>query len=175
MDEELQQAQAEAERAQDAAQAGAPQDPQGAEAERAQDARGGEGATVNAHKHERDIALREKRIRELEARLEEATGGRKTAEDRISEIEAKLAAMEEERDAAKADAALAAAGCVDCELGRAALKACGGDVERLKSDKPYLFERPQAKTGATGGRPGGSGKSADEEMADRVIRKYARR
>lgn len=161
MDEELQQAQAEAERAQDAAQAGAPQDPQGAEAERAQDARGGEGATVNAHKHERDIANRDRRIRELEERLEEATGGRKTAEDRISEIEAKLAAMEEERDAAKADAALAASGCVDCELGRAALKACGGDVERLKAAKPYLFAA-ERKTVSTGGDPvGGAGDDTD--------------
>ena len=125
--------------------------------------------TVNLHKYERDIARRDARIAELEAQLEGASGGKKTADERIAELEARTKAMEEERDAA-----LAAEGCVDLELGRAALKAYEGDAKRLKEAKPYLFKQPEApKVGATGGKPaGGKTGSSDEEMADRVISKY---
>lgn len=130
--------------------------------------------TVNLHKYERDIARRDARIAELEAKLEGASGGKKTSDERIAELEARTKAMEEERDAARADAALAAEGCVDLELGRAALKAYEGDAKRLKEAKPYLFKQPEApKVGATGGKPaGGKTGSSDEEMADRVISKY---
>lgn len=133
-----------------------PQDPKGGEGGEPQDPPAGEGGKdPNVHKLERDVANRDKRIRELEERLEAATGGQKTAEERIAAIEEQLKAMEGERDAAKADAELTAAGCIDCELGRAAL-ASFGDVEKLKEAKPYLFERAAGTPAATGGKPAGN-------------------
>ena len=64
--------------------------------------------------------------------------------------------MESERDAAKADARLTEAGCIDCELGRAALASFDGDVDRLKEAKPYLFKAPSAPPASTGGKPAGT-------------------
>lgn len=135
-----------------------PQDPKSGEGAEPQDPADGEGGKdPNVHKLERDVANRDKRIKELEEQLEAATGGQKTAEDRIATIEKQLKAMEEERDAAKADSVLTAAGCIDLELGRAALDAFGGDVEKLKEAKPYLFEKEGAVPPAsTGGKPAGA-------------------
>ena len=144
----------------------------GGEGGEPQDPAGGEGGgEPNTHKLERDIANRDKRIKELEEQLAAATGGQKTAEDRIAAIEEQLKAMEDERDAAKADAALAAEGCVDCELGRAALAAFGGDVAKLKEAKPFLFKQ-EGRATSTGGRPGGSASGSDEELVDKVLSKF---
>lgn len=91
-----------------------PQDPGAGEGAQPQDPGTGEGeGTQNVHKLERDVANRVKRIKELEEQLAGATGGQKTAEGRIGEIEAKLEATADERDAA-----LTAAGCIDCEIAR---------------------------------------------------------
>ena len=134
-----------------------PQDPKTGEGAKPQDPDGGEGGKdPNVHKLERDVANRDKRIKELEAKLEEATGGQKTAEERIAAIEEQLKSMEGERDAAKADAKLTAAGCIDCELGRAALAAFDGDVDKLKEAKPYLFGTEGGQPRSTGGKPDGS-------------------
>ena len=134
----------------------APQDPKAGEGGEPQDPATGEGGKdPNVHKLERDVANRDKRIKELEEQLEAATGGQKTAEERIASIEEQLKAMEEERDAAKADSVLAAAGCIDLDLGRTALASLDGDVEKLKESKPYLFGVKQ-KPGSTGGSPDGS-------------------
>lgn len=117
-----------------------PQDPKAGEGAKPQDPGAGKGkGDQNVHKLERDVANRDKRIKELEEQME-AAGGRKTAEDRIDAIEKQLADMEAERDAAKADAALAAAGCIDCELARPALAALGGDVAALKEQKPFDYQ-----------------------------------
>lgn len=133
-----------------------PQDPKGGEGGAPQDPKTGEGGgEPNVHKLERDVANRDKRIKELEAQLEAATGGQKTAEDRIAAIEEQLKSMEEERDAAKADSVLTAAGCIDLELGRAALAAAGDDVDALKEAKPYLFKQV-GDPKSTGGKPAGS-------------------
>lgn len=86
--------------------------------------------TVNYHKYERDIANRDKTIAELKDSL----------------------ATE------KTNAALSAAGCIDTELGRVALKAFDGDIEKLKADKPYLFNQP--KSVSTGGSSAGTPSSA---------------
>lgn len=59
--------------------AGDPAKP-GGEGAQPQDPATGEGeGTQNVHKLERDVANRDKRIRELEEQLAEATGGQKTA------------------------------------------------------------------------------------------------
>lgn len=138
-----------------------PQDPKAGEGAKPQDPGAGEGkGDQNVHKLERDVANRDKRIKELEA-----AGGRKTSEDRIDAIEKQLADMEAERDAAKEDAALTAAGCIDCELARPALAALGGDVAALKEQKPYLFAQP-AQPGSTGGKPAGAPKLTKEQILD---------
>ena len=130
--------------------------PKGGEGANPQDPPGGEGGREpNVHKLERDVANRDKRIKELEEQLEAATGGQKTAEERIAAIEEQLKSMEEERDAAKADSVLTAAGCIDLELGRAALAAAGDDVDALKEAKPYLFKQA-GDPKSTGGKPAGS-------------------
>ena len=145
-----------------------PQDPAAGEGNEPQDPDGGEGGKdLNVHKLERDVANRDKRIKELEEKLEAATGGKKTAEDRIAAIEEQLKSMESERDAAKADAALTAAGCIDCELGRVALAALDGDVEKLKKAKPYLFNKQAGDPQSTGGKPAGSPpKMTKEQILD---------
>lgn len=146
-----------------------PQDPKGGEGGEPQDPPGGEGGKdPNVHKLERDVANRDRRIRELEEKLEAATGGKKTAEDRIAAIEEQLKSMEGERDAAKADAALTAAGCIDCELGRVALAALDGDVERLREAKPYLFGSGAPDPRSTGGRPDGDAGPGPTTIADGV-------
>lgn len=147
-----------------------PQDPKPGEGATPQDPAGGEGGKdPNVHKLERDVANRDKRIKELEEQLEAAAGGKKTAEDRIGAIEKQLADMEAERDAAKADAALTAAGCIDCELARPALAALGGDVDALKEQKPYLFKAAGAVPPAsTGGKPAGTPPKMTREQIEAV-------
>lgn len=146
-----------------------PQDPKGGEGGEPQDPPGGEGGRdPNVHKLERDVANRDRRIKELEDQLAAATGGQRTAEERIASIEEQLKAMEEERDAAKADSVLAAAGCIDLELGRAALVSLDGDVDKLREAKPYLFGGQGPDPRSTGGRPDGSAGSGPTTIADGV-------
>ena len=146
-----------------------PQDPKGGEGGEPQDPPGGEGGRdPNVHKLERDVANRDRRIRELEEQLEAATGGQKTAEERIASIEEQLKAMEEERDAAKADSVLAAAGCIDLELGRAALASLDGDVDKLREAKPYLFGGQGPDPRSTGGKPDGDAGHGPTTIADGV-------
>lgn len=144
-----------------------PQDPKGGEGGEPQDPPGGEGGgDPNVHKLERDVANRDRRIRELEEQLAAATGGQRTAEERIASIEKQLKSMEEERDAAKADSVLTAAGCIDLDLGRAALAALDGDVDALKEAKPYLFKEPSAPPASTGGRPAGAPRLTRKQIED---------
>lgn len=141
---------------QDAATGGKPQDTAQGEAAQAQDPARGEGADVapNVHKLERDVANRDKRIAELEAKLAASERGGSDLEARIAALEKQATESATEAANAKADAALAAAGCVDRELGRTALAAFDGDVDRLKEAKPYLF--PSGARMSTGGSRSGS-------------------
>ncbi len=116
---------------------------------------------INRHKYERDIANRDKTIQELKAKLEESTSSQTEFEKLQEEFKALQASLETE----KANAKLASAGCLDMELGRLALDAYDGDIDKLKAEKPYLFEK--AKTTSTGGTSAGaiSNKEALEEIA----------
>lgn len=145
----------------------APQDPKAGEGGAPQDPAGGEGGKdPNVHKLERDVANRDRRIRELEEQLAAATGGQRTAEERIASIEEQLKAMEEERDAAKADSVLTAAGCIDLDLGRAALAALDGDVDGLREAKPYLFGQAAVPPASTGGKPAGAPRVTKQQILD---------
>lgn len=142
---------------QEAAAAGQPQDTAQGEAAQAQDPRRGEGTdatTPNVHKLERDVANRDKRIVELEAKLAASEKGGSDLEARIAALEKRATESATEAANARADAALTAAGCVDCELGRTALAAYDGDVDKLREAKPYLFGGGQRMS--TGGSRSGS-------------------
>ena len=131
-----------------------PQDPKPAEGEN----------TPNVHKLERDVANRDKRIAELEAQLKAKADEGAGYESRLAELEKSFAASKEEAAKAKADAALTKAGCVDCELGRTALAAFDGDVEKLAEAKPFLF-KAQGQMG-TGGRQAGSADATPKSIKE---------
>ena len=148
-----------------------PQDPQ--QDPRPQEGGSGEGATpqdskpsegtVNRHQYERDIQRRDKEIADLRRQLEEGGKAKRTTEDRIAELEQKMAERDRELADERANSRLAAAGCIDLELGRAALAGFDGDVVKLKEAKPYLFEGDDRTKRSTGGRP--AGRAGDDERA----------
>ena len=147
-----------------------PQDPRAREGATPQDPADGEGkeTTPNVHKLERDVANRDKQIAELKQKLAAAEKGGSDLEARIAALEKQATESATEAANAKADAALTAAGCVDCELGRTALAAYEGDVDKRKQAKPYLFAATGGNKG-TGGRaagtPGGTAKTIGEALA----------
>lgn len=119
--------------------------------------------TVNRHQYERDIQRRDKEIADLRRQLEEGGKAKRTTEDRIAELEQKMAERDRELADERANSRLAAAGCIDLELGRAALAGFDGDVVKLKEAKPYLFEGDDRTKRSTGGRP--AGRAGDDERA----------
>ena len=130
------------------------QDSDGAE-DNPQDAHTDEDKTPNIHKLERDIANRDKRIKELEEQLSAKSATGDEFSKRLEALEQQLKDAEQEKADAKADAALTAAGCVDVELGRMALSLVDGDVEKPKETKPHLFESEKKPINTTG-KPAGS-------------------
>lgn len=137
-----------------------PQDPGEGEGKEPQDPKPGEGDTQQTkpdHKLEADNRRLQKTVAELQAKLQAKENAGKTAEERIAAVEKRLAESEEARKTEAANAALASAGCIDLELGRAALSGYE-DVEALKAAKPYLFQDKQPQR-STGGKPVGSATS----------------
>lgn len=144
-----------------------PQDPKDGEEDNSQNPNEGEGTSeetgakptenVNVHKLERDLANREKRIKELEAELTESKKLVASSDERISAIEQQLKDAADAKTKAEAESALTSAGCIDLELGRMALDALDGDIEKLKETKPFLFKSEDApKNINTSGKPAGS-------------------
>lgn len=103
-----------------------PQDPKDGEEDNSQDPNEGEGTdeetgakpagNTNVHKLERDLANREKRIKELEAELAESKKLMASSDERISAIEQQLKDAADAKTKAEAESALTGAGCVDLEL-----------------------------------------------------------
>ena len=136
----------------------APHDPGEGEGGKPQDPEPGEGGTQEpkvSHKLEADNRRLQKTVEELRAQLKARDDAGRTAEERLAAVERRLAESEEARKAEAENAALATAGCVDLELGRAAL-AGFKDVAELKAAKPYLFKDDKPTQRSTGGRPVGS-------------------
>ena len=140
---------------QDSTQENQSQDQTAEEEASSQDSAASEDANVNTHKLERDLANREKRIKELEAELAESKKSMASSDERISAIEKQLKDSQEAKEKAEVEAKLTSAGCSDLELGRAALAALEGDVAKLKEAKPYLFQS-EPKSVNTTGKPAGS-------------------
>ncbi len=131
------------------------------------DGRGQPG--INREKYRRDIDARDKKIAELTAKLDE-----------LAKSEEGRANLQKQLDDLKADTAkerttyeLQLAGCRDgmaVKAAEALLPEFGGDIAKLKSECPFLFETKQ--TGSTGLKPeGGAGKD-DEELVDRILGKF---
>ena len=164
-----------------AGEGGKPQDPKDGEA-RAQDPEqdpkpqeGGEGeaktqdpkqpeGTVNRHQYERDIQRRDQEIAELRKQLEEGGKAKKSTDERLAELEQRMAERERELADERANSKLSAAGCIDLDLGRAALGRFDGDVARLKEAKPYLFSEGDRTQRSTGGRPAGQADPSAEQV-----------
>jgi hypothetical protein len=148
------------------------QDPQGGQQEGAQ-AQGqgegtpqvlgtdGKGADAPAPDYERQLAERDQKIKELEAKVAEASKTAEAAERLRGEIADLRKASEDER----LDFSLKLAGCRNVKAARAVLADYKGDVDALKAGEPWLFSKDgatsQAATGSTGlpsaGASGGSG------------------
>lgn len=135
-----------------------PQDPGKGEGNAPQDPKPGEGDPQEPkvdHKLEADNRRLQKTVEELQAKLKAKDDAGKTAEERLAAIEKQLAESEEARKTEAANAALASAGCIDLDLGRAALPGYQ-DVAALKEAKPYLFADEKPPQRSTGGKPVGS-------------------
>lgn len=166
-EENAQSAASEGGKPQDPAVEAQPQDTKPEEGGKPQDPGGVEGndRTPNVHKLERDVANRDKTIAELRAKLAEKEKGGSDLEARLAALEKQASDSKAEADAAKADAKLAAAGCVDCDLARAVLGDFDGDVAKLKEAKPYLFA-PQGGGKGTGGRASGTSDGPCKSIRD---------
>lgn len=114
---------------------------------------------INKERHEKEMAAKDAEIAELKAQIAKAAEtkeGREKLEQRIAELEEKQA---EERTTHK----LELAGCKDVKAAKARLEDFDGDVSKLKSECPYLFES-EKQTGRAGGKPGGAPDSLDEKI-----------
>ena len=100
---------------------------------------------INRERHDREIAAKDARIAELEGKLEDASKTEQGRADLKKEIDKLRAEQADERVAHK----LELAGCVDLKAAKARLDDFGGDVDKLKSECPYLFAEKK-QTGSTG-------------------------
>lgn len=115
---------------------------------------------INKERHEKEMAAKDAKIAELEAKLDESAKTEKGREDLKSELEKVKAEMADERIAHK----LELAGCRSVKAAKALLDDFDGDVDKLKADAPYLFEDvSKKKVGSTGKPPeGAAGKTVDD-------------
>lgn len=114
---------------------------------------------INKERHEKEMAAKDAEIADLKAQIAKAAEtkeGREKLEQRIAELEEKQA---EERTTHK----LELAGCKDVKAAKARLEDFDGDVAKLKSECPYLFEA-EKQTGRAGGKPGGAPDSLGEKI-----------
>lgn len=115
---------------------------------------------INLERHEKEMAAKDAEIAKLKAEVAKAAEtkeGREKLEKRIEELEA---AQADERVNHK----LEMAGCKNLKAAKALLEDYDGDVSKLKTECPYLFEEEKQR-GKTGGKPAGSvGKSIDDKI-----------
>lgn len=112
---------------------------------------------ISKGKYERDIAERDKRIAELQAKIDEAAATEKGRADLSAEIEKLKQEMADKDTAHK----LENAGCLNVKAAKALLDDYES-IDKLKEECPYLFK--QEKKGATGGKPAGAPNPADEML-----------
>lgn len=117
---------------------------------------------INKERHDREIAERDKKIAELEAKLDEQVKSAEGREEFKKEIEA-LKAQIADKDI---ENRLIAEGCRSAKAAKAVLADFNGDIAKLKEAMPFLFSQDR---GTTGGKPVGAQVSDD----DAALRKAA--
>lgn len=114
---------------------------------------------INKERHEKEMAAKDAKIKELEAKIDESAKTEKGREDLKAELDKVKAEMADERVNHK----LELAGCRSIKAAKALLDDFNGDVSKLKTEHPYLFEKDK-QIGRAGGKPGG----APNGMASKV-------
>ena len=112
---------------------------------------------INKERHDREMAEKDKKIEELQAKVDEAA---KTEEAR-AELLRELKEVKDSLADEKVSHALEMAGCLNVKMAKAVLAdEYGGDVAKLKEACPYLFATKQE--GSTGLPPKGAPSTAEE-------------
>jgi hypothetical protein len=114
---------------------------------------------INKERHEREVKALNAKIAELEAQVAaaaESKQGREALEKSISDLKAEMA----DKDLTHS---LERAGCKNTKAAKALLDDYEGDVDKLKSECPYLFDT-QKKTGSSGLPPKGPSKDLEEKL-----------
>lgn len=120
---------------------------------------------ISRGKYEREMAEKDARISELEAKVSDMS---KTAEGRdalTKEISDLKAQMEDE----KLDHQLDNAGARNAKAVKAILGDYDGDVEKCKAANPYLFGEEKQK-GSTGAPHGGAGNASLDAAVEKAFR-----
>lgn len=107
---------------------------------------------INKERHDKEMAEKDARIAELEAQVREAA---ETKEGR-EKLEKQIAELKEAQETERVTHKLELAGCKSVKAAKALLEDFGGDVAKLKSEHPYLFEEAKGGSGSTGLKPGGA-------------------
>ena len=118
---------------------------------------------INKERHDREVAALNARIEELQARIDDSAKTEKARE----ELKAEVRKARDEIAAEKLNWKLEKAGCKNVKAAKAVLDDYEGDVAKLKSECPYLFE--EEKKGATGLKPDGAPKGSEETKVDRIL------
>lgn len=122
---------------------------------------------INKERHDREIAEKDAKIAELQAKVEEAA---KTEEGR-KQLQEEIAALKAEQADERTSHKLELAGCRNVKAAKALLDDYDGDVAKLKSECPYLFEEDKHKqSGSTGGKPGGAASEKVDDLLDKSMK-----
>ena len=142
-----------------------PGDGEGPDDDDLKDSHGQQG--INKERHDKEVAELQAEIERLKAEAADAAENkakREEFEKRAMELEAKLA---DERVTSK----LELAGCRNVKAAKALLDDYDGDVAKLKSECPYLFEEDKRKqSGSTGGKPGGAASEKVDDLLDKSMK-----
>lgn len=114
---------------------------------------------ISKGKYERDLASRDQKIAELQAKLDKA------AQDAaaLAEVKAEINQVKQEAADERQNWELEKAGCRDIETAKAVIGNYQGDIQALKDAKPWLFESKPA--GTTGLKPTGITSDYDAQLA----------
>lgn len=120
---------------------------------------------INKERHEKEMAAKDAKIAELEAQVAEAAKTDESRKELQKQIDELKAAQADERVNHK----LELAGCLNPKAAKALLNDYDGDVAKLKSECPYLFEGKK-ESGSTGGKHEGASSSSIDETLDRAMK-----